>query len=175
MIKMIPAHTATEDIRELYEDTFPHEEKRNWSRQLQLMAAGKLQLLRLHDDNDVFAGFIFYWNLHDFIFIEYFAIHPAMRGGGMGSQIMQQLDEQFTHIVLEVEPPITETAIRRIVFYERLGYITFPQIYHQPPHHDGYPPLELRLMQKGLVMDEKAFSRIKERLYCEVYNIKEQG
>lgn len=83
---------------------------------------------------------------------------------------MQQLEIQFGKMVLEVEPPVTEQAIRRIKFYERLGYQTFPDAYYQPAYHEGYPPLELRLMQKGLTPGE-TFLSIKNQLYKYVYNL----
>ncbi|CAL1516501.1 GNAT family N-acetyltransferase [Chitinophaga sp. MM2321] len=169
MISLLPITIADEAVKKLYEDAFPYEERRDWENLLALIASGKLSLLHISRDH-AFAGFLCYWTLPDFTFIEYFAIHPDARGGGIGSQIMQQLGTKFGNIVLEVEPPLTEQAIRRIAFYERLGYQVFSQAYQQPPYHDNYPPLELRLMQKGFTSDEASFLRIKDQLYKHVYN-----
>ncbi|MEZ2443710.1 GNAT family N-acetyltransferase [Chitinophaga sp. RCC_12] len=169
MIRLIPTTIANEATRDLYEEAFPEEERRPWNQQVQLVASRKLQLLHIHRE-DAFAGFIFYWNLPEFSFIEHFAIHPRTRGGGAGTQVMQLMEAQLNRIVLEVEPPVTEQAIRRIKFYGRLGYQAFAESYHQPPYHPHYPPLELRLMQKGLAPAAAMFPNIKEQLYKYVYN-----
>ncbi|MDR6565407.1 GNAT family N-acetyltransferase [Chitinophaga ginsengisegetis] len=169
MIRLVPTTIADEAIKNLYEEAFPEEERRPWNQQLSLVASGKLQLLRIVRE-DAFAGFIFYWNLPAFSFIEHFAIHPAARGGGAGTQVMQLMEAQLNGIVLEVEPPVTEQAIRRIKFYERLGYQTFAESYYQPPYYPHYPPLELRLMQKGLPPAAATFPDIKNQLYKYVYN-----
>jgi ribosomal protein S18 acetylase RimI-like enzyme len=169
MIRLIPTTIADEAIKDLYEEAFPEEERRPWNQQLLLVASGKLQLLRIIRE-DAFAGFIFYWTLPEFSFIEHFAIHPGTRGGGAGTQVMQLMETQLGEIVLEVEPPVTEQAIRRIKFYERLGYQAFTESYHQPPYYPHYPLLELRLMQKGLSPAAAMFSNIKDQLYKYVYN-----
>ncbi|HEY8959475.1 GNAT family N-acetyltransferase [Chitinophaga sp.] len=169
MIRLIPTTIAHEAIKDLYEEAFPEEERRPWDQQLMLMVSGKLQLLRIEND-DTFAGFIFFWRLPGFSFIEHFAIHPGARGGGAGTQVMLQMEDKLGGIVLEVEPPVTEQAIRRIVFYERLGYQAFAEPYHQPPYYPQYPPLELRLMQKGLATGTATFQTVRDRLYKYVYN-----
>ncbi|MCW3463205.1 GNAT family N-acetyltransferase [Chitinophaga nivalis] len=169
MIQLVSVTEANEAVYNLFEAAFPIEERRPWDKQLHLMAIGELRLLHILKD-DVFAGFVFYWELPDFCFIDYFAILPAARGGGSGTQVMQLLEQRFSHIVLEVEPPLTEEAVRRIGFYERLGYQTFPQLYHQPPHHAHLPPLELRLMQKGMSSTDAAFQEIKDQLYKNIYS-----
>ncbi|NSL88614.1 GNAT family N-acetyltransferase [Chitinophaga sp. Mgbs1] len=167
MIRLIPTVTPEEAVRELYEASFPLEEKRPWDSLSELLKHDRLRLLTL-DKEGVFGGFLFYWQLPDYFFIEYFAVHPDMRGGGTGSHVMRLLEEQTGGIVLEVEPPLTAQAVRRIAFYERLGYQAFPEVYHQPPHHKGFPPLELRLMQKGLTPGE-TFLQVKNQLYKYVY------
>ncbi|PSL50036.1 ribosomal protein S18 acetylase RimI-like enzyme [Chitinophaga niastensis] len=169
MISMIPTNIAEDAVKSLYEAAFPKEERRPWEQELQLIATGKIRLLTLAKEA-AFAGFVCYWQLPAFSFIEHFAIHPDTRGGGAGTQVMQLLEAQLGTIVLEVEPPLTEQAIRRIKFYERLGYQTFSQSYQQPPYYPDYPPLELRLMQKGMPHTATAFAQIKDQLYKSVYN-----
>jgi ribosomal protein S18 acetylase RimI-like enzyme len=169
MIELIPTNILDDVVKARYEEAFPLEERRPWDQQLALIASGKLQLLRIHRDHHD-AGFIFYWSLPAFSFIEHFAIHPDHRGGGTGTQVMQTMEARLKQIVLEVEPPITEQAIRRIKFYERLGYQTFPEPYQQPPYYPQFPPLDLRLMQKGLAPAAADFTSIRNQLYQYVYN-----
>ncbi|NLR79707.1 GNAT family N-acetyltransferase [Chitinophaga eiseniae] len=169
MIQLTPIAMADDAMKDLYNEAFPLEERRPWPLEEQLIAAGRLRILRI-TSNAAFAGFVFYWQLPDFYFIEHFAIHPSARGGGAGTQVMQLLEKQLQVIVLEVEPPVTAQAIRRINFYERLGYQTFPDHYQQPAYYPQFPPLELCIMHKGLSPETMSFSKIKSQLYQYVYN-----
>lgn len=64
------------------------------------------------------------------VLLDYFAVLPALRGGGVGSQFLQQVRQlqQASGILIESEMPQKattpeDTAIRRrrIAFYERAG------------------------------------------------------
>ncbi|MFY0252434.1 GNAT family N-acetyltransferase [Chitinophaga sp. 30R24] len=169
MIYLIPQPVATPLMKDLYEEAFPEQERRPWEKEQQLIAEGRLQLCHIVLDN-TFVGFVCYWQLPLFSFIEHFAVHPQARGGGMGTQVMQLLEAALESIVLEVEPPVTEQAIRRIIFYERLGYHTFKESYFQPSYSPDYPPLELRLMYKGLSSHIAEFTQVREQLYKHVYH-----
>ncbi|MBS0029349.1 GNAT family N-acetyltransferase [Chitinophaga sp. 22321] len=167
MIDLVPVSIADEVIKRLYEDAFPKEERRPWDWQLALIATGELRVLRIARDG-LFAGFVFYWQLPAFAFIEHFAVHPDARGGGAGTRVMELLEKELGTIILEVEPPITEQAIRRVKFYERLGYTTFPDTYQQPSYYPEFPPLALRLMYKGLP-SALNFNYVRHQLYRYVY------
>ena len=53
----------------------------------------------------------------DFVYVEYLAVDPDIRGGGIGARILSQLrDGVRKPVVLEVEPPFNELAKRRIQF-----------------------------------------------------------
>ncbi|MFB6455246.1 GNAT family N-acetyltransferase [Chitinophaga sp. Hz27] len=169
MIALHRSNTATDEVRNLYESAFPLEERRPWPDQLKLLEKGAIHLLTLEKEGK-FAGLVFYWQLPAFAFIEYFAISPETRGGGAGTTVMKLLEEELKSIVLEVEPPNTEQAIRRINFYERLNYQTFPEYYEQPPYYPGYPFLQLKLMHLGLPPGLD-FVYIKKALYSTVYHL----
>lgn len=166
MIDLKPVTITDAAIKQLYEEAFPLEERRPWDWQLSLIAAGKIRVLRIMRE-ELFAGFVFYWKLPAFSFIEHFAIHANARGGGAGAQVMQLLEKRLETIVLEVEPPATEQAIRRIKFYERLGYHTFSETYQQPSYYPELPPLTLCLMHKKLADED--FSYVRDQLYKYVY------
>ncbi|GAA3921292.1 GNAT family N-acetyltransferase [Chitinophaga oryziterrae] len=164
-LQVIPAEVVL-----LYELSFPVEERRNLSAQQELLEAGTLQLQIVKND-DVFAGFVFCWLLTDFIFIEHFAIDASQRGGGIGSKVITLLQSQYPRIVLEVEPPHSTDAGRRIRFYEGLGFQSYPYSYRQPSYLAGGEPLEMLLMQTGMPAGEDAFSGISSEIYREVYGI----
>lgn len=156
------------NVTELYEQAFPPEERRNLPAQQLLLNNGALRLALLEDDG-IYAGFVFYWALTDFVFIEHFAISPALRGGGIGSGVMRLMEEQHPRLVLEVEPPHSLNAQRRIRFYEGLGFKTYVFPYLQPPYQAGGAPLTMLLMQKGMSPEEHTFTKIKNEIYLEVY------
>jgi len=160
---IIPAHVIT-----LYERSFPPEERRNLTAQPALMNDGALRL-GLFDNDVTYAGFIFYWQLSDFAFIEHFAIVPELRGSGIGSAVMRLMEQQHPKIVLEVEPPHDLNAQRRIRFYEGLGFAAYAFPYLQPPYQIGAGPVPMLLMQKGMSPEEHTFSTVSAEIYLEVY------
>lgn len=170
---MLSLHTETgipDHVAHLYELSFPPEERRLLPAQQCLLDKGALCLSTITKAG-TFAGFIFYWQLTDFIFIEHFAIEPGQRGGGIGRNVIRLLEEQHPYIVLEVEPPQTADAIRRIHFYEQLGFTAYPYTYLQPPYLAGGEALPMWLMQKGMSPEEHTFSKIRTEIYCEAYGL----
>jgi len=165
---LISPITIPANVADLYEQAFPPEERRNLPAQQLLLNNGALRLALL-ENNGIYAGFVFYWELTDFVFIEHFAISPALRGSGIGSSVMRLIEQEHPQMVLEVEPPHSNDAIRRIRFYEGLGFKAYPFPYLQPPYLAGGTPLSMLLMQKGMPLEEHAFTKINSEIYLEVY------
>lgn len=169
MLKLVSTKTAPEEVYTLYEAAFPVVERRPWPEQLALVEQGKLHLSLLIQSEE-FAGFVFFWPLHNFHFIEHFAVSPALRGSGIGTAVMNVLSDSFSRILLEVEPPETGAdAERRIRFYERNGFTALPFSWQQPSYHPGGEPLHLILMQKGMDNSAETFARIRYELFEKVY------
>lgn len=159
-------------IGQLYEQAFPAHERRPWNEQLHLIKTGRLYAdsITLNED---FAGFIFYWQLTDFVFIEHFAIAENVRGKGMGSKIVQQFKDRFDTIVLETEPlGISADASRRITFYEKAGFVLFDEAYMQPPYVQGGSWFPMRLLYHKPDNRNISFDQVKREIYAEVYGIK---
>lgn len=165
---LISPVTIPDQVIQLYEQAFPVEERRNLSAQQTLLNSGALRLALLEKDG-LFAGFVFYWQLTDFAFIEHFAVSADQRGAGIGSGVMRLMEQEYPCIVLEVEPPHTIDAQRRIRFYEGLGFTAYTFSYLQPPYQAGGQPLPMLLMQKGMPPEEHTFSKISTEIYLEVY------
>ncbi|PWV48375.1 GNAT family N-acetyltransferase [Chitinophaga sp. S165] len=165
---LISPVTIPDNVAALYEQAFPHEERRNLPAQQLLLNNGALRLALLEND-EVYAGFVFYWQLTDFVFVEHFAIALEMRGSGIGSRVMRLMEQKYPRIVLEVEPPHSDDAVRRIRFYEGLGFKAYAYPYLQPPYQVGGAPLNMLLMQKGMSPEEHTFTKINSEIYLEVY------
>lgn len=152
--------TATPDIdpdslnrvRDLYERSFPAEERRPWDDLARRITAPenimRLHVIRSHSGN--FAGFMTLWHLTSAIYVEHFAIADDMRGHGIGSQALGQLKAiaDGRTVVLEAElPDQSPEATRRIRFYTRAGFTAHPGFpYTQPPYSQGLPAVPMILL-----------------------------
>ncbi|MCC8186359.1 MAG: GNAT family N-acetyltransferase [Bacteroides sp.] len=122
------------------------------------------------DENDP-VGFITYWDLNDFFYIEHFAIDPERRNGGYGRQVLELLRQTLNSpIVLEVELPTEEMARRRIAFYERHHFILWEDEYVQPPYRAGSKQIPMYIMVSG-TLDPEKFPSVRSAIYQEVYGI----
>lgn len=173
-LQYIPVHASIpKNIQDLYETSFPLNERRPWEQQQVLMAESSIHLLQL-ETNNVFVGFVFYWNLEYFTFIEHFAIVDTARGQGMGGMVMKHLAGKYPFIVLEAEPPETsEAARRRISFYKKLGFQLFPFAYRQPPYPPGQAFLPMKLLHNSQACTQANFENVKQVLYETVYHCRD--
>ncbi|MFT3704065.1 MAG: GNAT family N-acetyltransferase [Agriterribacter sp.] len=166
------SNPVSSSIKELYEQAFPPNERRPWNEQLTLIETGRLLAETISID-EAFTGFIFYWKLTDFVFIEHFSIADSNRGKGIGSKIIQLLADRFHTIVLEAEPQETNAdAARRIQFYIRSGFELFKEPYEQPPYIPGGPCHAMQLMHLQMDSSKTTFSAVKNEIYGKVYGIK---
>lgn len=137
-------------IRNLYFSSFPPQERRLWEDIEQLLSQYDYPYnLLVIIGNDEFAGFISWWDLTEFYYIEHFAVIESMRSCGVGTEALKQfIASTSMPIVLEVElPDSSEMAHRRIKFYQRNGFTAHPNFqYIQPPYNHNLPPVPLMLM-----------------------------
>lgn len=124
----------------------------------------------LYDKLQDIKAFIAVWEFDDFAFVEHFAVHPDLRNCGIGAHVLNELAVKLGKMVcLEVEPPETEMAARRIGFYERNGFFLNEYQYMQPPISKGRKAIPLLIMTSGGKADREIFEHIKDTLYSRVY------
>jgi len=162
-----------EKIFRLLEQSFPKEERRDRKGQRALFS---LPLYRIEaeigEEYGSLLGFFALWQLPQFLFVEHFAVAEEMRGKGLGSQMLRELEEKTDlPICLEVEPPQTPLAKRRIAFYERAGFSLNPYPYTQPSLGKGRAPIPLFLMSYPAPLSEEEFFSVRDTLYETVYQI----
>ena len=127
------------------------------------------------EDSDL-IGFLVYWKLSGYVFIEHFAVSRKHRNSGFGKAIISGFIEQTdAPLILEVEPPDNEISQRRIEFYNRLGFVTNPHKYVQPAYHNDSGSVDMLLMTKRLLSHDE-FASVQKEIYAKVYktNIKPQ-
>lgn len=156
----------------LYTEAFPTEERRPleaW--RLLVEEEPAFHIYEIHSANG-FAGFVCYWELAGFIFVEHFAIRSALRCCGVGRECIEHLKEKFAPLplVLEAELPESEMACRRIGFYARCGFSPSPRPYLQPPYRRGDSWLPLLLLCTDETFLSQHFPTIRQQIYHSVYH-----
>jgi ribosomal protein S18 acetylase RimI-like enzyme len=156
-------------VWEIYEDSFPEDERRNLEEQRKLLNNPLYNFIPIHDEEKL-IGFVAIWNLNEFIFIEHLAIKKELRGNGYGTKIIEDIKSKYNkNIILEVEKPKTYEAKIRIEFYKRLGFYLNEYDYSQPSLGENKEPVPLFLMSFPENMNICEFKEIKEKLYTIVY------
>lgn len=137
-------------VKPLYLEAFPAEERRLWTDLNELIndrqSAYNIYVIKC---NGVFSGFLSWWNLGSFVYVEHFAVSAEKRGAGIGGQVLKLFIRKVgVPVVLEAElPQCGELAVRRIGFYKRNGFRECCDVdYVQPPYAPGLPSVPLRLM-----------------------------
>lgn len=159
------------EIWQIYEESFPNDERRNLTQQKELFNHKKYVLLAVYADKEI-VGLISNWILDGFCFIEHAAIKKLHRGKGFGTRSLAlYLKKVKKKFVLEVEPPKTPTARKRIDFYKKLGFKLNELDYIQPPYGKGKNSVHLMIMSYPKELKEKEFEKIKKEIYTKVYGI----
>jgi len=157
---------------EIYESSFPSDERRTLKLQKELIKNKKYNFFRV-TNKDALVAIICDWNFGDFLFIEHLAVKENFRGKGSGKESLKEyLSKNNKKIVLEVERPENEIAIKRINFYEKNGFKLNAFGYIQPPYGKDKNPVPMFLMSYPKKITEPEFSSIRERLHIVVYGLK---
>lgn len=152
------------EIYRIMQASFSDDEYRPYDEQLALFEEPEYRIYYMP------AGFLAVWEFESFIYIEHFAVDPALRNSGTGSAMLQKLVKQYQKpICLEVELPEDELTRRRIGFYERNGFVFNEYPYIQPPISKGKSPVPLRIMTYGSAITQDTFEEMKRVLYQRVY------
>ena len=119
-----------------------------------------------------FIGLLTTWHFEKFIYIEHFAIAPALRSLGYGTEaLLTFIKRQNRPIILEAEPPTDELSTSRVRFYQRCGLTLYEYPYIQPAYTPPSHPVELRLMG---TLDTLAtpLAHVSDTLHREVYKVR---
>ncbi len=156
-------------VKALYEAAFPIVERRDWKTLLSFLNHPDMQLDLIEEEKKP-VGLIIWWEIGEWLFIEHFAIAANTRGGGYGSEVMRHyLEKAKGKMLLEVEPPLTADAQRRISFYERLGLTVIDTAYRQPSYIESgvdYPMFLMATVSEITVKEKAAlFTLLKLKVY----------
>lgn len=116
---------------EIYQESFPEDEKRDKKGQLNIMRK-KEYSIDLYKEEEI-IGFITYWDIGEYVYIDHLAIRKEYRGKGYGSELINLVKRKGKKFILEVEPPTNSINMKRIKFYEKNGFFLNEYKYVQRP------------------------------------------
>lgn len=130
---------------ELYEEAFPSQEKRFLAEQIQLLNNHFYTFQAIYDNNN-FIGILGFWEIEEFIFIEHFAINSSLRGKNYGTLILSEFLKEKKYVILEIEPLLNQQNLKRLHFYQNLGFVQNTIEHFQVPFRKGDTPIVLELL-----------------------------
>ena len=163
MLRFIDVNEKTfNTVFDKMKTAFPYEERRDYSDQKECLENKYFNFFEIYDD-DLAVGFTALWVFENFVFIEHIAIDENKRGGGYGSKAIELIKEKYNKpLILEAEAPVTEQQIKRIKFYNRLGFNVNSFNYTQPSYHGGEGVPLLILSYPSKLTDEEFEEFLKE-------------
>lgn len=161
-----------EFIEKLYIESFPRNERRPVLEMHRFMKDdNRFNVFLLEGSDEKRIGFITYWMLDTFIFIDHFAISPEQRNGGYGQKAIQELIKHTTlPLVGEVEPPlVSEMASKRVKFYKKQGFHIWDLPYQQPAYEDGFSPVPMLIITYREINFPIDYESVRNKIHSEVY------
>lgn len=156
-------HLFFDNFWMVYNESFPKEEKRNFLQQQEIFLKQEYTL-NIYIEENTLKGFLAYWTFPNFIFVEHLAIARDGQGQGLGKSILQDfIKVQQIPVILEIEHPLDEISIRRLQFYQRLGFIENEYEHFQPPFNKNDQPLSLRILSLYERISEDLFNEFAEK------------
>lgn len=172
---MIEFRNVTEEtfdsVYEKMKAAFPYEERRDYIDQKECLGKKHFNFFEIFD-GEAPAGFVTPWVFDEFVYIEHLAIDEDKRSGGYGSKAVEKIKEFYKKpVILEAEVPDTEQQIKRIRFYERLGFKVNEYAYLQPSYHAG-EGVPLMILSYPNLLSQEEFNHFVSTTREYVYKIR---
>lgn len=150
LIDIKPGDRLWDEVWTVYERSFPLCERRGADGHEDVLGDPHYRAKAAVDADGNFLGLLFYWDNGGYLYIEHLAINPALRGQNIGSRLLSGFLEtnRGRKVILEIDPPEDEISIRRLHFYERLGFV--PNDYHYI--HPGFGPSGVAIPHRLVLM-----------------------
>ena len=170
-LKKITEKHEFEVVKKLYISAFPFEERREYNELIQQLYIDGCAVNLVIAGGET-AGFCIVWDFTDFVYLEHFAIEPALRGLGIGEGILALINNSNKPVILETEPPSDEISNRRIRFYQRNGFRLLHRPYVQPSYDGIKPAVEMKLMSTRVDLTTEELDKCITTIRTKVYRIR---
>ncbi len=160
-----------EKIFGLMQTSFPENEFRTFENQKNLLKNPHYKIITKENEKNDIIAFLAFWSFENFNFIEHLAVDPSCRGKGTGTKIVSDFIKENSSkpIILEIEPPTDEISIKRLKFYEKLGFKLNNYEYFQIPLRENQTPFKLNLMSYPEKLTPEEFENIKNKIHSKAY------
>ena len=159
-----------DDVFSLMQKSFPKNEYRSYENQKKLLNNKYYKIIPYFGNKNELLAFAAVWEFVFFKFVEHIAVSEKYRGMGIGSKIMRDITEKSnSDIILEIEPPVDERSVKRLKFYEKLGFKLNDYPYLQPPLNKNDKPIPLKILSYPQTIGEEKFRKIQKIIYQNVY------
>lgn len=126
---VFPGSKSCREVKKLYESAFPAEERYPFLRMLLMKSLNPNVELLAYERDGVFCGFTLTVCTEKYLYINFIAVNPELRSGGIGSGILQTLKGRFPNqaLLVEVETPLAGAEnhaqrFSRVAFYRKNGF-----------------------------------------------------
>ena len=133
ILKNATEEKQLEDIRKLYESSFPKSEKKPFDFMRKKQKEGYFDMLAIEEEEGKFCGLAIMLLAGGWALLDYLAIDPGCQGTSLGSRTLAALQERYgkERIVVEIESTIRDAEdsgngqerLRRKSFYLRNGMV----------------------------------------------------
>lgn len=130
---------------EIYKESFPVFERRTTKDQIRALGDETYHFNIIYDKEEL-VGILLYWDIEPFKYIEHFAIDPKLRGRRYGSRVLEEFCACNKNVILEIDPPIDDISIKRLKFYESLGFRMQDFDYTHPSYRKDCKRHSLKIM-----------------------------
>lgn len=169
------SYMQKEDFDQIYrimDESFPDAEKRNYADQFSLLKDEHCKVFVERNNQGEIIIFFTAWIFDDFCFGEHLATDKRYRNLGLGSKFFSSCIENLPKpIIIEVEPPETNIAKRRIELYKRLGFHLNTYNYKQPALQAHTEPCDLLIMSNPLPISKEEFIHYRNEIFNTVYKV----
>lgn len=126
-------------VRQLYQEAFPKVERVPFERLFTLKEKAAVDFIGYYHEAEL-LGFTYTFHYQDLSWLFYFAVVPSLRGKGIGTSILQQLEEREAgkRLMIDIEDPDqpSENEVqrrKRYDFYLRMGFSDYGIRKHWAP------------------------------------------
>jgi len=185
-----PSTGQEDDWKNLYETSFPADERMAVEEIRQLLGKGEMMLHKTLNGKGELVCFSLVFLVTDFLLLSYIATDPTKRSGGYGSKHMKQLIQllkaqypSHLRLFLEIEstkekgldPEVQKTRNRRLDFYQRLGAKRMCKNYWFANLGAKGGPTKLAellwIELNGQPVDDQVLQRVIREIYERAYNL----